>query len=114
MNATRIAQEDRDLDEAEALLDGLVPRVEVIDRDELLRRAIEHHNARRVEGTRPASTASAPSFLTRIMRGYVRHVLSDYEAVLESLPTHTAKLLARRRYERAIDAAYPWLAAFAN
>ncbi|MEZ0064866.1 hypothetical protein ABIA32_000854 [Streptacidiphilus sp. MAP12-20] len=103
---------------------GLCIRVPRLAPDCLTSRAVAHRNhrdaqraCRRVEHRpAPASVdAAEPGALRRWQVNYLRHALTDYDAVLDGLAGTAgraeAELLLRRRVYEAIGAAYPHLAA---
>ncbi|WP_063774285.1 hypothetical protein [Streptacidiphilus rugosus] len=107
-----------------AEVEGLCIRVPRLAPDALTSRAVAHRNrrdaqraCRRVDHTpAPASPdAAEPGALRRWQVNYLRHALTDYDAVLDGLAGTTgraeAELLLRRRVYEAIGAAYPHLAA---
>jgi len=112
---------------------GLTIPVPVLDRDVLIREACEYYNARgdrrpaRRWGDpgaeeewgeayvwRPASPGSDPWFLNRIVVNYLRHRLTDYEAVLRrtvgKVGRRAAYAAIKGKVLGAIAGAYPWLA----
>jgi hypothetical protein len=107
-----------------AEVEGLDIRVPRLSPECLTRRAVAHRNHRdAVRACRygdhtaaPASPdAAEPGALRRWQVNYLRHVLTDYDAVLDGLHGSAgraeAECLLRRRVYEAIGAAYPHLAA---
>lgn len=119
--AARAAAETR----RRALLDEvelLEVKVAHIPDEELLRRSIDHYNAR---GPRrrhgefddrwcPADASSDSAFLQRIQVNYARHVLTKYDNTLEQLARRTgvtdAITAVRRKVYNAIGLTWPDLA----
>lgn len=106
----------------------MLVRVRVLDEETLLDRAISAYNSHRrmrdwqrfergqiddyeLENRRDAGTDSDPAFLERITVNYIRHRLTRYDALLESLPGQQAQEEAARiiqtRVFEAIIAEYP-------
>jgi hypothetical protein len=91
-----------------------VPR---LPRDALVRRACASYNAWHEGGLghEPATPASDPAFLARIMVNCLRHELSGYEVQLDALLGRVGRAAAgqviRGRVYAAIGEAYPYLAA---
>jgi hypothetical protein len=93
-----------------------------LSRTVLAERAVEHRNQRDEQRSwdrldhvpNPATVADAdPAALTRWQVNYLRHVLTDYDALLDGLFGATgraeAERLLRRRVYEAIAIAYPML-----
>lgn len=98
-------------------LDNVRIRVPCLSRDEVLRRAVNHYNARQCErwdDGRFASLDSDERFLERIAVNYLRHELSSYEAHLDAtfgkVGARDAYVEIKTKVLRAIVEAYSWLA----
>jgi hypothetical protein len=105
------------------------PELPALTKDELMRRAVDHYNARggsrpdfviareerngNVYCWQPASVNSSADFLDRISVNYVRHVLTTYEnrllAAKGRVGAKEAKEAVRSKILGAIAVAYPWL-----
>lgn len=93
------------------------PGIKILTPEKLLERSIAHYNDRHALDScdRSASLGSDPAFLRRIATNYARHVLTNYEALLDRLygaiGVDEAKRIVRRKVYEAIALAYPQLAA---
>ena len=99
-----------------ALAASLPVEVPHLPRDVLVRRACSSYNAWHEGslGYEPATPASDPAFLVRIMVNFLRHELSSYEVQLDGLLGKVGRAAAgqviRGRVYGAIGEAYPYLA----
>ncbi|TDE87401.1 hypothetical protein [Deinococcus sp. S9] len=113
-SAAMKASAQRRADAMMAEIDALDIRVPQMSRGALLRRACAHFNERRRDGE-PATPSSDPAFLARIQLNYLRHAMTDYDALLDERAGRVgirmgghARLF--RRVMDAISARYPHLA----
>jgi hypothetical protein len=102
-------------------VEEMVVKIPCIDEEELIQRACDHYNDRKLtlliergfEYT-PAVPSSDPSFLHRITVNYIRHELSPYDRKLAArygkvgVRIH-CYLISRKIFEAIADT-YPWLA----
>jgi hypothetical protein len=104
-----------------AQIESYVESVEIIvpqfDKDELIKTACDHWNARQQDEGRFgefASTSSDTSFLARIVVNLLRHHMTAYEEHLAMIAgrvgTDKAYLAIKEKVLKAIAHAYPWLA----
>lgn len=98
-----------------AEIDAIPIEVPRMPPGKLLKQAIRHFNDRLRWGEEEATPGSDPEFLARIQVNYLRHVMTDYDALLDERAGEVGIRMgghARifRRVMDAISAEYPWLA----
>lgn len=89
-----------------AVAEAWVPSVPQIELDTLVRSAVGHYNARKIERSSTegyASEYSDPAFLARIIHNYLRHEATTYDAACASLFRRVGREAGYQTIRDAID-----------
>lgn len=98
-----------------AIIDGANIKVRVLDRENVVTQACIHYNDKDRDNPdcECASKHSDPIFLNRICVNYLRHELTTYDDIIDSIKGHVGKdkayALLKAKVLDVIAAAYPWL-----